>query len=81
MNKQVNKGNRYSGIPDFRILIFWNLLITRTQKSFPVLSRSAVNLPSTSHSPIFPINFRFPWRLEKSGIHCTFKSLYSSVVI
>ena len=39
MNKLANKENRYSGIPVFQILIFSNLLITRTQKSFPVLSQ------------------------------------------
>ena len=45
MNKQVNKENRYSGNPDFRILIFLNLLITRTQKSFPVLSQMLLFYP------------------------------------
>ena len=28
--------------------------------------------PDSSNSPIFRTNFRFPWRFENSGFHCTY---------
>ena len=39
----------------------------------------AVVTPDFSKYPIFRTNFRFPWRLEKSGFNCNFEMIIRSL--